>query len=69
MGRVRGMGILVAAVELEEEIRQAKKELEAAQNNFNNAEGHYVLVATYKLKAAEEKLNSLIAERKRLVTT
>jgi hypothetical protein len=62
--------LLIQAVELEEEIRQAKKELEAAQNNnFNYAEGHYVLVATYKLKAAEERYNSLIAERKRLVTT
>jgi hypothetical protein len=60
--------LLIQAVELEEEIRQAKKELEVAQNSFHHAEGHYVLVATYKLKAAEERYNSLIAERKRLST-
>jgi 23S rRNA maturation-related 3'-5' exoribonuclease YhaM len=58
--------LLAQVVSLDEEIRQAKKELGTAQNSFNHAEGHYVLVATYKLKAAEERYNSLIAERKRL---
>jgi plasmid maintenance system antidote protein VapI len=58
--------LLIQAVEVEEEIRQAKRDLDILNNNYNFAEGFHVSVLAYKLKAAEERYNSLIAERKRL---
>ena len=47
-----------------DELEAAKIEVALAEQDFNYAEASYVDVAIYKLKAAEERRNQLIREKK-----
>jgi len=51
--------------EIESEIQDAKKRLELAYQNFNNAAGGFVDVAIYELSAAILRYNLLLKEYRR----
>jgi len=47
-----------------DEIEAAKTEVMQAEQNFNYATDEYIDAAVYKLKAAFERLNALIRDKK-----
>ncbi len=47
-----------------DELEAAKMDVAMAEQDFNYAETGYVDAAIYRLKAAEEKLNALIRDKK-----
>jgi len=51
-------------ITLNEQYRQALKELEIARNNYDEASNDFEGVAYLKLRAAEDRVMAIIKERK-----